>query len=75
MIETPRPRSLQELLALWPDVCRLAEDAWTRDFAASIRRQAWAIRWRPSEKQLGIMRRLCDDMLHRRAGEDTQVIE
>lgn len=43
-------------------VARDAADPWARDFAMSIMRQSRNPQWQPSLKQLGIMRRLAEDL-------------
>ena len=66
----------ERLLHHMPAVASNAENEWAVNFARSIIRQARRRRWRPSEKQLNIMRSLVSDLFAGvQPGEDLQVIE
>ena len=69
------PHSVEELIFHMPTVERLAADEWTRSFAASVRRQSRRRNWRPSPKQLGMMRRLVSEMFTHRAEPDDIIME
>lgn len=49
---------LERLLHHMKTVRGTATDAWVRNFAGSILRQSRKATWRPSEKQIAMMRRL-----------------
>lgn len=67
----------ERLLHHMPAVAASAENAWAANFARSIIRQAKRRRWRPSEKQLNIMRSLVSDLFAYGVKEEgeLQVIE
>ena len=68
--------SVEELIFHMPTVERLATNEWTKGFAASIRRQSRRRNWRPSPKQLGMMRRIVSELFHHQPEEgDCVVIE
>ncbi len=59
---------IERLMWSWPRVEAAAQDAWTRNFAKSIARQAKRRSWTPSPKQAALMRRMVQS-LHRHADE------
>ena len=56
------PRNIEELLFHMQAAARAAGTAWARDFANSIATQSRRRAWNPTEKQLGIMRRMVSEM-------------
>ena len=68
------PHSVEELIFHMPAVEREAENTWARGFAASIRRQSRHRKWRPSPKQIGMMRRLVSEMFTQRAEPNDIII-
>lgn len=66
--------TLDRLLWSWPTVCRLATDEWAKGFALSIQRQSRNPRWRPTDRQLSMMRRLVCE-LYQRDPDDLPLIE
>ena len=56
------PDELERLLHHMPTVARGATNTWASGFAWSIVRQGKRPGWRPSPKQLSIMRRLVSDL-------------
>ena len=65
MNKRPAPATNAEIERLiWhmPTVARQASNGWARDFALSIKRQAHRKSWRPSPKQLELMRRMVAEM-------------
>ena len=69
------PRNVDELVFHMPTIERRAENAWARHFAASIRVQARRRNWRPSEKQLAMMRRLVSDLFAETDDDEPILIE
>ena len=69
------PRTPEELIFHMPTVERRAENDWARDFAASIRRQSRRRGWKPSEKQVSVMRRMVSELFAETADEDPILIE
>jgi hypothetical protein len=67
---TMRPASVEELLWSWPTVCRCLPDGWAKDFALSIQKQSKWKKWKPTEKQLGIMRRMVSELYQTRGAYD-----
>lgn len=58
-----RERSIDECLHWLPSILRKSElSEWERDFARSILAQSKRRKWKPSPKQIQIMRGLVDDM-------------
>jgi hypothetical protein len=55
------PDEVENLLWWIPSVASRGRTTWERDFARSILLQSRRHGWRPSGKQLGIMRRLVED--------------
>lgn len=59
-----RPASADEVERLiyhMPTVAELAENDWSRGFALSIRKASRRRSWRPSDKQLSMMRKLVSE--------------
>ncbi len=69
------PRNVDELVFHMPTIEGRAENARAREFAASIRMQARRRNWRPSEKQLGMMRRLVSDLFSEPDNDEPILIE
>jgi hypothetical protein len=60
-----RPASADEIERLvyhMPTVAELAENDWSRGFALSIRKNSRRHNWRPSDKQLAMMRKLVSEL-------------
>lgn len=77
-VSLPRDRSVEECLHHWRAVIGAERDDWTRSFALSIARQAKRRNWKPSPRQLGVMRRLVADLFNNpdRVGDvDIEVID
>jgi hypothetical protein len=67
---------IERLLFHMPTVAERATNTWAQGFAASIVKQSKRRNWRPSQKQLSMMRRLVAEMFaHGNEGEDCPVIE
>jgi hypothetical protein len=70
---------IERLLHHWPAVVSNAENEWAKGFACSVLRQSRKRGWRPSDKQLGIMRRMVSDLFaygpDLDQGGDIQLIE
>ena len=66
--------TIDRLLWSWSTVCRMAKDPWARGFALSIQRRARNPNWRPTPKQLSMMRRLVSE-IYQHAPDDLQLIE
>ncbi|WP_148085637.1 hypothetical protein [Palleronia sp. THAF1] len=56
------PRTVEELIYHMPTVEQRATNDWAKGFAASVRRQSRRRNWRPSPKQVSMMRRLVSEM-------------
>lgn len=70
------PSEVERLLFHWPAVVRAAGDDWAKGFATSIARQSRRRGWRPTQKQMEIMRRLVADLFtHAHEGGDHPLIE
>ncbi|SDY18407.1 hypothetical protein [Citreimonas salinaria] len=72
-----RQEELERLVFHMPVVAESASTGWAKSFALSIVRQSRRRGWRPSPKQLHIMRDLVSDLFAYGAdhGEDLSVIE
>ncbi|MGR3368747.1 MAG: hypothetical protein ACU0CC_04865 [Sagittula sp.] len=67
---------LERLLFHMPTIAEKSENQWPRSFAQSIVRQSRRRGWKPSTKQLSMMRRLVSDLfVHGYEGGDTDVLE
>jgi hypothetical protein len=71
------PYEIERLLHHMPAVAQLAENDFAKGFAASIVKQSRRRNWKPSPKQLPIMRELVTDLFTHRGNEggDYDVIE
>jgi hypothetical protein len=65
---------VDQLLFIWGRVIRDAE-GWARGFALSIQRDRKKPGWKPSAKQLSIMRQMVAEVAAYAGTADTQVIE
>lgn len=54
--------SLDELIYHMRTIARTADSEWERGFAASVLKQSRRAKWKPSAKQIKIMRNLVDDL-------------
>ncbi|WP_128910792.1 hypothetical protein [Tropicibacter alexandrii] len=71
-----RGDELERLLHYMPTIARAATDTWAKGFAASISRQAQKRGWKPTPKQLSMMRRLVSDLFaHGYEGEGFAVVD
>lgn len=68
------PDQIERLLHHMPTVAALATNDWAGKFARSITRQANRPGWRPSAKQINVMRELVSD-LFAHAGDELEVTE
>lgn len=57
-----RQRSLDELIHHMGAVRDRAPNDWVRNFAGSVLRQSRNRKWKPSPKQVGMMRRLVSEL-------------
>jgi hypothetical protein len=74
-IEAPADET-ERLLFHMPTVAERATNTWAQGFASSIVRQSRRHNWRPSPKQLTVMRRLVAEMFaHGNEEEECPVIE
>lgn len=72
----PTERSADECLFWFPQIARAATNSWARDFANSIVVQSRRRGWKPSPKQLTLMRRLVAEwFVHRSDGDDMPLVE
>lgn len=71
------PSEIERLLHHMPAVARYAENKWAEGFAKSIVGQSRRRNWRPSPKQLSVMRSLVSDLFAHGSNEggDFEVIE
>lgn len=71
------PDEIERLLHHLPAVEQAARSGFAQSFAASVLKQSRRRGWKPSEKQLGIMRKLVSELFtHGRDDEDDpQLIE
>jgi len=63
-------RSVEELIFWWPQVVRRAGNDWAKGFALSIMAASRRRNWKPTEKQLGIMRRMVADFFTSKGRDD-----
>lgn len=72
-----RDRSFEEIRFWLPSMLSAAQSDWTRGFLASVLTQSKRPNWRPSEKQMGILRRITCDWFGSRIDhrDDCEVIE
>jgi hypothetical protein len=71
------PSEIERLLFHMGAVAAQATNEWSTGFAQSILRQRNRKNWKPSDKQVALMRRLVSDLFTYRAeiGEDFDLIE
>lgn len=76
---TASPDEIERLLFHMPAVARSAGSEWTKGFAKSVIKQSYRKGWKPSPKQLSVMRELVSDLfIHAPDAEqegDIQLIE
>lgn len=56
------PAEIERLLHHMPAVAHNAENTWAKGFAQSVVKQAYRKNWKPSPKQLSVMRGLVTDL-------------
>lgn len=66
---------IERLLFHWPSVIGQARTEWASGFAASIAKQSRRKGWRPTDRQLGMMRRMVSDLFSQSGRHDMPVIE
>lgn len=67
---------IERLLHHLPTIAERSEKQWPRDFATSVLRQSPRRNWKPSQKQLSMMRRLVSDLFaHGYEGDVIDVFE
>jgi len=71
----PARAEFERLLFHWPAVVKAAENAWARNFALSVAAQARRRHWRPSAKQIGIMRRMVNELFIEAEQDLIEVLE
>lgn len=59
---TLAPRNIEELLFHMPTVARTASTDWARGFALSVVHQSRRRGWKPSEKQVAMMRKMVSEL-------------
>lgn len=70
------PSEVERLLHYMPTCAEKAQNEWARSFAADMAKRANWRKWRPSPKQVAVMRRMVADLfLHRGAEADFPLIE
>ncbi|MGR3478031.1 MAG: hypothetical protein ACU0EX_10895 [Sulfitobacter sp.] len=70
------PAEVERLLFYMPNVAEAATTDWARGFAQSVTKQARRKGWKPSDKQLNIMREMVSDLFANRAVDtDGEVLE
>ena len=77
MSVNPLSADLERLIYHMPAVAQHSQNEWASGFARSIMRQSRRKGWRPSPKQLPIMRELVSDLFTDNGDEeeDIQLIE
>lgn len=77
MSYSPSQSEIERLIHHMPTVARLAENNWAQGFAQSIVKQSHRRGWKPSLKQLPVMRELVSDLFTHASQEegDLQLIE
>lgn len=68
------PAELERLLHHMPAIAKGTTNEWATGFARSILRQAKRPGWRPSTKQLSMMRRLISDLFAHGTEEEGELI-
>ncbi|WP_054304655.1 hypothetical protein [Gemmobacter sp. LW-1] len=69
-------RSVAECLYWLPTIAKTATNEWAQTFAASIMAQSRRRGWKPTPKQLAMMRRMVAELfVHRADDDDLPVIE
>ncbi|SHK35963.1 hypothetical protein SAMN05444000_12647 [Shimia gijangensis] len=71
------PSEIERLVYYMPSIAARAENDWSRSFAQSIVKQCRRRNWRPSPKQLSVMRGLVTDLFTQGSNEggECDVIE
>lgn len=71
------PSEIERLLHHMPTVASFAENEWAAGFARSVTKQSYRKGWKPSPKQLSVMRSLVSDLFTHAsdAGGDFDLIE
>lgn len=74
--EKINPAELERLIHYMPTIAQRSENEWARGFAQSIVRQSRRRAWRPSPKQMSMMKKLVTDLFsHGYEGGDFDLIE
>lgn len=74
MIVLP-PRSVDECLFHFSAIARTSTDRWAKEFATSILRQSRRKGWRPTDRQLGLMRKLVSELFTHADAESVAIFE
>lgn len=61
-VRAATPDEIERLLHHMPVVAERAENTWAKGFALSVAKQARRRNWKPSPKQLSMMRSLVTDL-------------
>ncbi len=71
-------RTPEQCLYWWPSVCKAQSSDWARGFALSIAGASKRRGWKPTDKQLGLMRKMVAELFYVRtdqADDDLSLIE
>ena len=74
-MSTPNGPSIERLLYYMPICAERAEDEWAKGFALSVTKQSRRKNWRPSRKQLSVMKKLVSDLFAHAGSNDLELIE
>jgi hypothetical protein len=64
------PRNIEELLFHMPTVAKTASTEWAKGFALSVVQQSRRRGWRPSDKQVAMMRTMVSELFTVRRSDD-----
>jgi hypothetical protein len=74
-VRAATPDEIERLLFHMPTVACLAPTEWAAGFAKSVIGQSRRKHWRPSEKQIVVMRELVSDLFRQEQEDDFQLVE
>ena len=69
-LPTLAPRNIEELLFHMPTVAKTASSDWAKGFALSVVQQSRRRGWKPSDKQVAIMRTMVSELFTVRRSDD-----
>ena len=67
----PGERTAQECLYWFPTIAKAATNTWARDFAQSVLAQSRRRDWKPTPKQLAMMRKLVAEFFRTMRDDDS----